>query len=571
MRNRASEMTQDTREQIEEEGARRAHDSEGGKGMEWVKKIFSWLTTPPRKGQKRGHPDFNPINLERIKKDLRLQEGAKRLGEANLPGSEEKRLTGLESNIVRVVEKARSDYLSWGNERLAFLNKRIQSYDVKGLIHRNQDADQQFERQANGTITPRFRELQRLSVSCLSLNAELENFRQKNNLDREAHYPEATMAFLYWAFLLLMIVAEGVVNASFFSKGIDTGLIGGFFYAAAFSFGNIASGYLWGRYAIPYANHASPAKRNLGRAAILGAIVTAVAIALLISHFRDALSHDAANAAMLALQNLKSNPLGLSEVQSWLLFGLSLLFAFLAVGDGYKMDDPCPGYGKLTRRLEVAQRNYDIEEEDVEKELKSLKEEALDEAQSALENARVILDKLHGAIEDKTLAGGKMHTAFADAENCLDALLKEFRDTNMFYRSNPETVPNYFSDSPRLRRLPLPSFEVEADRDKYAMQKQMVDDFEGRLPDIRANIEASFNREFDSLQTLEDNFSSKSDRGLDSEAPSSVAETSSTTDQSVPPKPPPGPAEIPSATDQDSDPKDLPGSPETSRPIGETT
>jgi septal ring factor EnvC (AmiA/AmiB activator) len=233
-------------------------------------------------------------------------------------------------------------------------------------------------------------------------------------------------------------------------------------------------------------------------------LATALAVGLLIAHFRDALAFDLEDAPRMALDSLRENPLGLREVHSWALFGVSVLFAFIALADSYGLDDAYPGYGALDRRRKQLLDDYALELEDVRQELQDLKDESLRELDRALAEARTTLYALHEAIEHKVATEARLRNALADVDNGLDTLLGMFRDLNRLHRSSP--CPGYFAERPVLAELPWPDFSVERDRRKYAEQTALLNRLVERIEGMRGAIQSSFVRHHDGLKPLDRHF-----------------------------------------------------------------
>jgi hypothetical protein len=472
--------------------------------MYFLNHFFQWLRVRPRGVDRYGDPGIYAIDTDRIAEEIGLEEEARRLGMADLPAADDKALTGVESLIVRRVEKARQDYLSWGADQLKFLNQEIERRDITPLLNKAGQLDKEFERKASSLLAEKEQVLGELAAGAGHAEAELQDFKARHRLFRQAGYPDRAGTFFRFSLLVLLVVVEGALNAVFFAKGISTGLVGGFVYAGCFAFGNVVFAYLWGRWVLPNFNHRNPARKLLGILAAPAALATALAVGLLIAHFRDALTVDLEDAPRAALESLRQNPLGLQEVHSWILFGVSLLFALIALGDSYGLDDPYPGYGAADRRRNQAFDDYLLELEDVRKELQDLKDESLAELDRALAESRTALHALHQTIEHKQAVETRLRNAVADVDNCLDTLLRSFRDSNKLHRKSPS--PAYFSERPGLAELRWPDFALERDRRKYAEQAALMAGFVERIEAMRGNIQSSFVRHRDGLKPLDAHF-----------------------------------------------------------------
>src|SRR4029077_17292735 len=92
--------------------------------------------------------------------------------------------------------------------------------------------------------------LRELHEAAASARAELGAFVARNRLARAPDYPGPAGRTLLAGLLVLMVVLEGLANAFFFAAGVESGLLGGFVYAALFAAINVALAYLVGKYGV---------------------------------------------------------------------------------------------------------------------------------------------------------------------------------------------------------------------------------------------------------------------------------------------------------------------------------
>ena len=90
----------------------------------------------------------------------------------------------------------------------------------------------------------------------------------------------------------------------------------------------------------------------------------------------------------LAIQNLVANPFGLTEIQSWPLFLMGLLFWVIAVID-MRLDDPIPGYGRVARNKKKSLEDYERYKEVMIEELDELR---TDEEDTIKDTRRQLVD-----------------------------------------------------------------------------------------------------------------------------------------------------------------------------------
>jgi hypothetical protein len=477
--------------------------------MKLLNALLAWLKGKPRRQIQPNDPDLNPIDTEAIKHEVGLEREAERLGLAGIPSQSATSLCGLEEKLLQMVDGLRQRYVMWGHERLRVLNQDIISHDITPLANRALEADATFERKADALLNERKVSLQALSEIALAQSTEYNQFRQKNGLTRLAQYPSPSGKFLLYSLLALFIFGEGVLNATFFAQGLTGGLIQGFTFAAVLSFINIFLGAILGSRLIPNVHHRNSVRKALGFLSVGLATVLALTMALLIAHARDALTSDLDNAAVVALKTLTSSPFELADINSWILFGLSIVFAVLAILDGYKLDDPYPGYGSQSRRMKIAIENCDEEMSLVRAELEGLKEEAIHQLELDAKDIKARLNFLSEAILSKEATGGRLKLEFSNARACANTLVKTFQNVNQLHRPSNSPVPSYFGKDVELQPLAVPSFDVADDRAKYEVQLTLSDKVANRHQELIANIQASFNSKHDSLKALDDHFPTK--------------------------------------------------------------
>ena len=82
---------------------------------------------------------------------------------------------------------------------------------------------------------------------------DLEMFKTKNKIKREALYPQSNILSI--GMLLLFVLIESVFNGYFFAGGNDLGLLGGLIQAVVISIVNISLGVMIGLFLIPQMHH----------------------------------------------------------------------------------------------------------------------------------------------------------------------------------------------------------------------------------------------------------------------------------------------------------------------------
>lgn len=466
---------------------------------------FWWSDTGARTTQGKASPDLRPISVEALTEDLRLIQQAKRLGEAGIPPADAVSATGPEAVAIQRVEKVRQDYVDWAVRRLAAIHDTLERYDITADVNRARQADQEFVRKASTALSERESLLRSLGEAAQSARRELIAFKTRNRIEREADYPEGVSVFLRWAFLGFLIVVEGLLNSVFFAQGLDSGLIGGAFYAMSLAALNVAVAYVIGRFGLRLVFHRSVVLKCLGTASFLAAAAAAVTMGLAIAHFRDALTAESANAGVVALEALKASPLSLRDLTSWGLFGISLAFAVAALADGLFADDLYPSFGAVTRKSKQTQADYEAELEEVRSELEALKDEAVESLDETLAQARASVTRYANELQSKRDTKTRLYTSVRDVDHSLDALLKSFRTENEMHRQGIRR-PAYFDEPLQLKQLRFPDFSTDQEEGRLRDQREKLDMLQNEVESIRSKIQAAFNQQFDRLRPLDSHF-----------------------------------------------------------------
>jgi hypothetical protein len=229
--------------------------------------------------------------------------------------------------------------------------------------------------------------------------ADLDRFKATNGLSREAHYPASpTLGIGILAFLILL---EAAINGVLFAETSDQGLFGGWLEALVLSITNVGAAFLLGRLLLPQLHRRGFVLRLAAAIITLAGVFALVSVNLIGAHYRDfraefaradlaagaPLTPRAETAIVLpgprwnaaakptkpggpdtrpaqpaqpeqkkmptereAIRKALQAPLDLQSFTSVFLLVIGLCGATVAVWDGYKFDDPYPGYGKRHRR-----------------------------------------------------------------------------------------------------------------------------------------------------------------------------------------------------------------------------
>ncbi|MGO8953007.1 MAG: hypothetical protein ACLPWS_09590 [Rhodomicrobium sp.] len=306
----------------------------------------------------------------------------------------------LQKDLDKQYAKAKS--------QLDGLAQKIEAQEKRCLPPKLDDDLQQirFQRQkvliANGPLlADRLREEK-------SRLADLEHFKTESRLSRDAHYPSSPV--LAFGILSILVLVEAGINGVLFADSSDQGLFGGWLEALVLSITNVGAAFLFGRMALPQMHRRGLLIKAGAAILCVAGCAALIAINLAGAHYRD-FKAEAASADAPApvpprretasvLSGQKQTPLGtpvrkapkpavadpppappqaqtaqmekakereaiakflaapfaFDSFMSFFLFVIGLCGAAIAALDGYKLDDPFPGYGKRHRKFAAARK-----------------------------------------------------------------------------------------------------------------------------------------------------------------------------------------------------------------------
>lgn len=469
-----------------------------------ISRLFSWLFVSRKSTDAEDHPDLVPLVFEDLKKELNIELEARKLARSGLPEADAKTLSYPEKKILQRLEAVRANYKKWALSRINSIHEQLNSFDITQLVNRSQQYAQEYERLANKEISDAEVELARRRTAAQRQQDELDAFCKDNKLTRDAHYPQGLVKTSWILVGVALVGLEGFVNAFFFAQGLDTGLIGGFVQALLLAAINFIVPALIGYWLIPNVNHHHLGRRLIGYLSGLFVIAFMITSALSISHYREAMAlavDGNINSAALALQTLRATPLGLTELSSWLLFCISMAFAIIGLIDGYKLDDPYPGYGRLHRKTHEALDDYHDLVEHLRDEIAELKDRQLESLNRDVERAKVCVMDYGKLVEDKASCEYRLKLSLSKAENMLEALLTAFRDENKEHR-NGVPRPAYFDSMPPLQQMDLPIFDNTGELAKHREQEILLNGLLAEVESIRATIQSAYDNRFDQLRAI---------------------------------------------------------------------
>jgi hypothetical protein len=343
----------------------------------------------------RAHP---PLEAEPAARLRRLDDERLPAARAGSPDSPDAPLAEIAMRAQAAIDKQ----FAKAKGHLDALAQKIEAQERKCALPRLDGDLQQLRFQRQKTLIANGPALANHLREERSRLADLERFKAENGLTRDAHYPASPV--LSFGVLSILILVEACINGVLFAETSDRGLFGGWLEAMALAITNVGVAFLAGCAILPQLNRRSlPAKAG-GALLVLAGLSAVLAVNLSGAHYRDfkaatAKAELAAQAVpapkreasvpitgqkpssqtasfkppppfpsvaepvkrvygeeagkrseMEALRHALQAPFALESFASLFLLIIGLCAASVAAADGYKFDDPFPGYGRRSRR-----------------------------------------------------------------------------------------------------------------------------------------------------------------------------------------------------------------------------
>ncbi|MFT4183184.1 MAG: hypothetical protein QM636_14850 [Rhizobium sp.] len=430
-----------------------------------------WETARETSHDFRASTDVFPVvDVEKLSTTLGLREKGAAAGRANRPAQNAQSFDETEQHIVGWVEaEKKSSY--------QVLEDQFQTFDSR---LRNLDFEGQFGliRQANASSVSDFRaeaasgvdELHGLRRNLKTAEDEMVDFKARHRLQRAAKVSSKAAWGFKVALIVFLVLIEMVMNGSFLAKGSEQGIVGGVTEAAAFAFLNIGAALIFSFFCVRFLVHRSFLLKLLGLLGLVAYVAVALGINIALAHYREVSATILSGAGMEVIQRLKTAPLGLQELNSWMLFAIGLMFSLVAFIDGCYLTDPYPGFAGVQKRLDAARNSYIDRRVDLIDDLRDIR----DEHNSKIEE--IIRDLSMRRQETAAIIAHRARTAglFAEHQNHLErtanTLLTIYREANAGGRTEPE--PDYFSTRYQLERL-TPVLRTEEEWDDKALGERI--------------------------------------------------------------------------------------------------
>lgn len=311
---------------------------------------------------------FHHVDFEEAKRALKLTKQAAANGAKGIPELKDTKKDALAASIDEyigyLVSLAKSKLL----DRIRAA-KSLSKFQSQGSV---QDMTEKYEsatKDLTKTAREFYNEIFLLKKDWILSEKHLKEFREKNNLNRHARYPEERVGTI--GLIILFTIIEMCVTAYALGDAHPSGPLGVIIEILMFSFVNVGVSFCLGFVIWRYFFHVQKIKLCIAALAF-PIMIFILFLNFFLAHYRDAISKMSTTVELTNLQTsiqqlggqaidtLITNPLAMDGVKSYLLLFVGLLVAIITTWKSFHLDDQYPGYGKLSReQRELAKKlNY---------------------------------------------------------------------------------------------------------------------------------------------------------------------------------------------------------------------
>jgi hypothetical protein len=380
---------------------------------------------------------FPALNIGKLAADLAVGRLGAERGAEEAPVSNSAALDDVEGRIVERVEVEKNSAHGVFLDELHLYKERLSGLDFEGRFATIRQAAPAAVSEFRAEAAQGRDELHSLRRHLRDVEAERDDFRRRHRLTRAARWAAGGNLTLKIGILLSLFVFEVFLNGFFLAKGSELGYVGGAAEALTFALLNIGVSFLAGAVGVRELNHRNYMRKVFGLLSLICYLAIAVGLNLTLAHYREAAGSFVSDAGQAVLVRLRTAPLGITDVKSWLFFSIGMLCSLIAFGDSYLIFDPYPGYGMLEKRRAAAYEAYIQRKNELIAALLAIRDQAIEILEEANRDLSVRRSEYDAILESRTRLVRLFEAHQAHLDRTANALLSTYREANQRSRKTP--------------------------------------------------------------------------------------------------------------------------------------
>jgi len=431
---------------------------------------------------------FPQIDRDKLVQTLNVLEKGEANGRANRPATAAQSLDEVEQRVVGRIEQEKASAYQVLEDQFQTFEGRLRNLDFEGQFGLIRQANASSLSDFKAEIASGVDELHGLRRDLKIAEDEMTSFKRRHRLDRAAKVPSAGATSVKIALLVVLVLVEIVMNGNFLAKGSEQGIIGGITEAVVFGVLNIGAALLFAIFCVRNLVHRSWLMKVVGLLGLAAYVGVALAVNLALAHYREVSATILEGAGTEVIRRIRENPLGLVELNSWMLFAIGIFFSILAFIDGCMLTDPYPGFAGVQRRLDEARQNYISGKLDLIDNLREIRDEHNGKIEAIVRDLSSRRQESAAIIAHRTRTMGLFAEYQSHLERTANSVLTAYREANRAARTDAE--PQYFAAAYKLERI-TPVIKTSEDWDDRVLTER-IQLAQAELSDQISKIGAAF-------------------------------------------------------------------------------
>lgn len=450
---------------------------------------------------------FPTLDPQEISDEIGAEDRGRKDGNNNMPPAASQQSSATEAEIVDFFEAKLRDAAAATRSMILSLSYDRRKLDLQQILGSLRALP---EKSANEIA--HLKELHRPHLQDQKeverkLRGSLQTFMSENRLNNRVARTKDN-PFAFWLVVVAFVIAETLLNASFFAMGSERGYLGGAIQAIIISIINVGVSVLCGLFGLPLINHIQYVRKVIGGLALLIWGLVVGLLNVFAGHYRSELEQDPLLAVTAAVDSIKQSLWGIESGQGWLLTGVGVLFAAIVLLKVYFSDDPYPHYSKTVRVHNRAKDEWLHAQSEFTELLRSVCQKLEDERVKLLTDARRVVGMFEANLNNAENLGCQFQDYRHRVATWCQGVIARYRNANIAVREDDE-LPSYFAERSSVSFADL-NVEIDVDEDRQMFTKLKADlkDFsEQEAGEIQRKLNAVKRVETEGLQGFFNNLS----------------------------------------------------------------
>jgi hypothetical protein len=185
--------------------------------------------------------------------------------------------------------------------------------------------------------------------------------------------------------------------------------------------------------------HVSWLRKGTGFLAMVAGLTAAAVVNLGAGHLRDATERlqNGPEAAIAALASLRSTPLELQSLQSWMLVAIGLVICAIAAAKARAVSDPYPGFAQVWSKVCDARDAYADELKDAVDEIQDTAQNAVESLLDEADRAKRVVDGVSAGATIQLGLKSRLKQFHSECDQAVSRLLAIYSEANRSTRKTP--------------------------------------------------------------------------------------------------------------------------------------